>query len=452
MEDHLVLDIWLDGRSRPVAKLVRDRKQELHLHYDDRYLVEPGAYPLSLSLPLTDKRFGDVACRPFFDNLLQERSEALATVMAREGLSRGDVAGLLYHLGKDCAGAISVLPEGAPPVKSPGDLLSDYIPLSDGEISTIISSLRERHRLPDAAGDPSPLAGIQSKVALTLLPDDRLALPKPGSGAPTTHILKVPERQRPRDTHLEWAALLLSRDAGFKTARAEYFSGRGGDVLLIERFDRTHDAAGRIVRVHQEDFAQALGLPAELKYERRGKKGRRFDTQAIRTVLDRTANPGENRATFIRQTMFDLLIGNVDAHAKNHALLYDHGPKPSLAPRYDLLPTRLDPRLTDELAFRIGSASTIDTIAASDFDAFTTTFGISTKAARRRLRDNDIADLADRLADLLATLTRAGLKDFADLIAANMRILLPIIGLPVPSEASSRDAFIGRGGGWLQNS
>jgi len=444
----LTLDVRLDGFTDPIGKLVRDDKGDLAFAYMPAYAAMAVALPLSLSLPLTDEPYGDVGARPFFDNLLQERDGALAAVMAREGLERSDIAGLLLHLGSDCPGALSVLPEGAPPAKVPGDLANDYEPLTDKRLDLIVQALRDREPLPGDTKDPSPLAGVQSKIALTLLPDNRFAEPKAGSGAPTTHILKVPDRHHFRDAGLEAACLDLSGRLGFSTAHATAIDRNGVNALLIARFDRALDPYGRVIRLHQEDFAQALGLPARLKYERHGTEGRRFDTEAIRRVLDATATPVESRMLFISATVFDLLTGNVDAHAKNHALLYDHGGAPRLAPRYDLLPTRLDRNLIDELPFRIGDATILDQITAADFDAFLGAMGLGTRGARSRFLKTSIGPLAEHLARHLAGLTQVGLKDFADLIAHNMRVLLPVLGLDVPNEAQGRDAALLRGGGW----
>ena len=203
----LTLDVRLDGFTEPVGALARSEHGALAFAYTSAHLARADAVPLSLSLPLTDEPYDDVITRAFFDNLLQERDGALADVMAREGLARDDVAGLLLHLGKDCAGALSVLPVGAPPVKVPGDLATDYTVLSEERLVAIATALRDRRRLPAGTSDPSPLAGVQSKIALTRLPDGRLAEPRPGTGAPTTHILKVPDRGHPRDAAYEAATL-----------------------------------------------------------------------------------------------------------------------------------------------------------------------------------------------------------------------------------------------------
>lgn len=446
----LLLDVRLDGYDAPIGTLRRDDRGALDFSYTTDYAARADAVPLSLSLPITDAPHGDAIARPFFDNLLQERDGALNQVMAREALSRDDVAGLLWHLGRDCAGALSVLPAGAPPVKVPGDLATDYEPLSDQQLTEIVSALRDRRRLPDGTSDPSPLAGVQSKIALTQLDDGSFAQPRSGSGAPTTHILKVPDRDHPRDARHEAAALDLSRACGIETADAIVLTVGDIDTLLVSRFDRALDERGRVIRLHQEDFAQALGLPAALKYERRGNAQRRFDINGIAAILNATDDPIGARENFIRYTFFDLFTGNVDNHAKNFALLH-LGQHIRLAPRYDLLPTRLDPDLTDELAFDIGRARRLDAITAEDLQQFLATLGVATRGAQRRLLQQHAGAIASELAAAFDELERKGMKGFADLIARNMRHLLDVIAIQVPEPARSRDAFAARGGGWLSS-
>jgi len=445
----LALDVRLDGYADPVGVLVRDGRGALAFAYRQDYASASDAMPLSLSLPLGPEPYDDVVARPFFDNLLQERDTALTGIMAREGLSRDDIAGLLFHLGKDCAGALSVLPVGAPPVKSPGDYDRDYTALSPERLEAIVKALHTRRRLPEGTEDPSPLAGMQSKIALTVLPDGRFAMPNPGTGAPTTHILKVPDPEHLQDAQHEAEAMSLSRALGFETADVVVAPIAKIDTLLVTRFDRGLDRQGRIVRLHQEDFAQALGLPASLKYERRGREGRRFDVAGIRKVLEATDDPAGEKDRFIRTTLFDLMIGNTDGHAKNFALLFDRGGSVRLSPRYDVLPTRLDDGLTDELAFRISSAQRLGDVTIEAFDAFLRGMGIDSAAARRRLQVRLAADIASALAARLDDLARRGMKRFADLIASNIRTLLGNLDIDVPQAARERDAFLDRAGGWL---
>lgn len=447
----LALDVRLDGFTDPIGALVRDENGSVAFVYRADYLGRADAGPLSLSLPLAEEPYNDVISRAFFDNLLQERDGVLTDVMAREGLARDDIAGLLYHLGKDCAGALSVLPSGSPPTKVPGDYENDYVPVPEDRMIAIVQALHQRKRLPDGTEDPSPLAGMQSKIALTVLPDGRFAEPRRGSGAPTTHILKVPDRDHQQDARYEAEAMRLSGALGFDTAEVSVVPFGGIETLLVTRFDRARDRQNRIVRLHQEDFAQALGLPASMKYERRGKAGRRFDVSAIRRILEATVDPAQAKETFIRATIFDLLVGNNDGHAKNFALLYEPGRRIHFAPRYDILPTRLDETLTDELAYRIGEAETLDEVTSEEVEAFLLALGIESAAARKRMHQRYPAEIASGLADRLDALEKRQVKRLADLIATNMRVLLGALRLEIPDAASNRDEFLGRAGGWLMS-
>lgn len=446
------LDVRLDGFPDPIGNLSKDENGALAFAYAPMYLENASAYPLSLSLPLTDAPYQDTQSRPFFDNLLQERDGALRQLMDREGLGRDDVAGILFHLGKDCAGALSVLPEGSPPVKVPGDYANDYAKIESDRLNEIVRTLHRRERLPDGTADPSPLAGVQSKIAVTVLPDGSYAEPLPGSGAPTTHILKVPDQAHLQDPKLESEALSLSRLLAFETADAAVMNFGGIDALVITRFDRALSSEGKVVRVHQEDFAQALGLPASLKYERNGKEGRRFDVSSIARILDATVDPAKEKQQFIAATLFNLMIGNVDAHAKNFALLYEAGGRVRVTPRYDLMPTRIDPDLTNELAYSIGTATTLEEVTVENFGLFLNALGISSAAAQRRLRDGLTASTAKRLTTELKRMDSTGMKRFADLVANNISILLPSFGLALPDGIADRDAYIDRGGGWLLGS
>jgi serine/threonine-protein kinase HipA len=446
------LDVRLDGFPDPIGNLSKDENGALAFAYAPVYLEDASACPISLSLPLTDAPYQDTQSRPFFDNLLQERDGALRQLMDREGLGRADVAGILFHLGKDCAGALSVLPEGSPPVKVPGDYAKDYAKIESDRLNEIVRTLHRRGRLPDGTADPSPLAGVQSKIAVTVLPDGSYAEPLPGSGAPTTHIVKVPDQAHLQDPKLESEALSLSRLLAFETTDAAVVNFGGIDALVITRFDRALSSEGKVVRVHQEDFAQALGLPASLKYERNGKEGRRFDVSSIARILDATADPAKEKRQFIAATLFDLMIGNVDAHAKNFALLYETRGRVRVTPRYDLMPTRIDPDLTNELAYSIGTATTLEEVTVENFGLFLNALGISSAAAQRRLREGLTAGTAKRLTAELKRMDRTGMKRFADLVANNIRILLPSFGLALPDGIADRDAYIDRGGGWLMGS
>lgn len=444
----LILDVRLDGFAHPVGQITRNTNGNTTFRYSDDHLNDQAAFPLSLSLPLETQAFGDVETRAFFANLLQERDQPLAQIRAKYSVAAEDIAGLLYYLGADCAGAISILPEGNPPTKVPGNTATDYRVLSDAELKAIVKSLFERNPLPNNLRDPSPLSGVQSKISLLLLPDKNFAIPIEGSGAPTTHILKVPNSLHPQDAVRESLALQLSGQCNTPTVPSDVLDIAGIPVLVTYRFDRACDENGMIIRLHQEDFAQALGLHPSLKYERNGATAKRFDAAAIGGLLDQTANPDIAKYTFFHATIFDLLIGNVDAHAKNHALLYGRSPRPNLSPRYDVMPTRLDHTLTDELAFSVGGAKVAEDIGEDKIRLFLGHLGIGRKAAQGRLIKETLDRIVPVLSQQLESLSRFGQKAFADLIAANMREILPKLNYDVPEAAKTRDAIFTVAGAW----
>jgi len=438
----LVLDVRLDGYDHPIGTMARGESGAVAFAYHIEYLRRSDAIALSVSLPLEGDGFADQLTRAFFDNLLPERDTARADVIARYDLANDDIAGILFHMGKDCAGAVSVLPEGAPPTKVPGNLETDYDMLSDGRLRAIVAALHERRPLPAEVMDPSPLAGVQSKIALARLPGGWLAEPKAGTGAPTTHILKVPDTRHRRDAEHEFQAMELSRQSGFSTARVETLQVGGVEVLLVERFDRATDSQGRIVRRHQEDFCQALGLPARLKYERRGEPGRRYDAVAIGKLLGRMTEPAGERLRFAQSTIFDLLIGNVDGHAKNFSLFHLPGNRLVTTPRYDVMPTMLDRQTTDEFAFSVGGANQMSELSWERLEGFLADLGFASAAGRRRIARAIFPGIAERLDGQIGGLGDQGFKNFADLIATNMRTFCTRLDLPVPQQAAGRDTFV----------
>jgi serine/threonine-protein kinase HipA len=428
-----VLAVWLDGHPRPAGQLVRTAHGDTAFFYDPDYMAA-GGLPLSLSLPLDRESFGDVETRAYFDNLLPENAQ-LQRVMEREGLARDDIVGLLRHLGADCAGSVSCLALDAPPVKTPGLLAEDYAQLDDRMLVHIARSLREERRLPAEVRDPSPVAGIQSKVALARLPDGTFALPK--AGAPTTHILKVPRKRDARDVRHEEAAAILARAAGLDVSVPVAIAIDDVDALLVERFDR-QVIAGKVTRIHQEDFAQALGLPSRLKYQRFGQPGRSFDVAAATSVLDQTRDPPAARVAFLKATLFNLCIGNTDNHAKNHAVLYDAPGPPRLAPLYDLLPIRLSNQFTHELAFRIGDATHFDEMTEADLRAFFVQLGVAEEDLDL-LITQEVAPIIEALERSSPTLRSASMKTFNDLLGREMEELVEKLRLAV--EIEPRDYY-----------
>jgi serine/threonine-protein kinase HipA len=440
MSLRFMLDVWLDGPTIPAGALAVQDDKSLTFTYAPSYLAA-NFPPLSLSIPLTDAETSDAGARAFFGNLLPE-NDGMARIFERHGLDRDDIGGILFHAGADCAGAISCLPKGSPPAKVPGLLAEDYRPLPEAELNAIAASLADFRRIPPEVDDPSPVAGVQGKIALTCLPDGQLALPKAGRHVPTTHILKVPPRAKSGEAAHEAASARLARALGLHVAVPEAVRLGDVDALLIERFDRIIED-GTVYRVHQEDFAQALGLPASLKYERHGTAERRFDAASVAALLGHAAVPAVAREAFLLTTFFNLAVGNNDNHAKNHALLYTSR-APVLAPLYDLLPVRLDGTVTHDLAFRMGGATKLEDIDRSALDAFLSVFGL--EGARRTRFVKLIGAMFRQLETEAAALAPNGFKRFDDLIGRELGHLEDVLGIDLGLR--ERDYFTTQGGGW----
>lgn len=440
-----ILDVRLEGIGTPIGNLLRE-DDGCYFVYADDYIARANATPISLSLPLTQNVFGDQSTRAFFDNLLPENN-LLQQTMDRENIARDDIVGLLKYLGSDCTGAISCLPNGADPIKTPGNLNTDYTEMTSENLEEIMRCLAERLPLPAEVKDPSPVAGVQRKIALTEIAPNRFGLPKEGLRVPTTHILKVPERGREREVPQEAIAARLARAVvGHAVAFPAEFE-RGKEIgLLIKRFDRQVGDDGVISRIHQEDFCQALGLPARFKYERNGTPERHFSAESVSDLLSQTSAPALNRIIFMRATLFNLAIGNTDNHAKNHALIYDPGQAPRLAPLYDMLPVRVSNRYTHELAFKIGKANLFDEMQTEDLLNFIKTFGPKTGSAIRRLIENEIGPMLAQLDQEASALTAIGHKDFDDLIGREIEKLSTLLEFQI--EIRERDYFAPARGGW----
>lgn len=436
------LNVWVEAFSEPVGLLNSDENGAIQFSYAPAWFQSAANFPLSLSLPLREDPFGDSISRAFFSNLLQENDQ-LERVIAREGLDRGDIVGLLAHVGADCSGSVSVLPDDHPPIKRPGSLGQDYDVLSEEDFADLVMRLAQGRPLPAEMRDPSPVAGFRRKISLAALPGDRFGLPKVGSGAPTTHILKIPDPNHRHEARHEEFVTALAQQAGFNVGACVAGEVEGQEVLLITRYDRWVEE-DRVYRVHQEDFAQALGLPADLKYERRGREGRRFDTEAIARVLDATDRPALAREQFLRLTLFNLLVGNNDNHAKNHALLHVPGQAPVLAPFYDLVPVQMVAGFREDLAFRIGNAQLPHEITAADLEIFSVALGIPAAGARRILVST-ARELLETIEGLSANFSQE-MRPLDNLIGEVATLLNAELGLDLALR--ERDAHVVRGGGW----
>jgi serine/threonine-protein kinase HipA len=460
------LDVWLDGHASPIGRLTRGTGLSVTFAYDADHLLARAEVPLSFALPVRREPYGDRAARAFFDNLLPE-GELRAATAAKHRLDSGDVVGLLAVLGVDAPGAVSVLPVGAPPVKSPGNLATDYRPLREAELEEVARAA--------SAGRPSgarlrfSLAGVQSKFAIAMNDEGRFL--EPARGAPTTHIVKV-ERAGSRERGIvvnEFACMLVLRRLGLETATVRRQAIAGIPCLIVERYDRIRLGGGGLVgRLHQEDAAQVLGIDRALKYERDAKAaGLDGGLGALFGRFAGVCRPRlEARDTLLRATFANWLVGNSDAHLKNFSILHRPRaieapgvnmalpPQPGLAPLYDVVCIAAYPDLSHDLAMRIGPDETWDSVEWEHWEALARlALGgrsrVAVGAAIERLRG--VAQAALPAVDALideGAFSSTEVKLVRDVIGSRLRHLNATMGWDIPA---ATDTPAVRGGGWTMS-
>jgi serine/threonine-protein kinase HipA len=463
------LAVWLDGAPGPVGLLTGEAGGGFPLRfvYDPDYLRNPQAVPISAALPLRGAAYLDADARVFFDNLLPEGERRRGIALAAR-VDASDVTALLAALGSDCPGAVSVLRPGAPPVKSPGRLTTDYDPLTPAALDALVA---------DTAAGRSPgervrfsLAGVQEKLALARDPSSGAFL-VPRAGAPTTWMLKI---EPPRGSYRgivgnEALCLFVLRRLGLPAVHAERTVIAGMPVLLVARYDRVV-RDGVVLRRHQEDAAQVLGVPRELKYETDADNSavlaeRRGFAALLGRVAGLTRGPADARVLLVRAAHTNWLLGNCDAHLKNFAL--QHGMAAAgqarmgdalgfgldLAPFYDVVCVAAYPEVDQKLAMRIGGAAQWDAVMRDDWLALT-----QQMFPGRRVGPGVLARQLDWLRDAaLAVLpaidaavgeglvTRTEAKPVRDVVGSRIRHLNRTLGWDIPADT---DAPIRRGGGW----
>jgi serine/threonine-protein kinase HipA len=345
------LAIWLYGQH--VARVEQHGpKKRLRLLYTEEALAtyEGGTPLLSLALPLTRDRYPNAVTTAFLDGLLPE-GEPRRAVAADLDLLASDVFGLIAGLGKDCAGALVVQPEGdsAPAMNS----TSSAQPLTDDDLANLVANLRSAPLGVDRDVRVS-LAGVQEKLLLTRMLDG--AWGRPVDGTPSTHILKPQIERFPHTVENEAFCMRVAQHLGIGVARVDTIDVDGSAVLVVERYDRLVDADGTVHRIHQEDFCQALGLPPSKKYEQDAgpSLGR------LARVLQGVAEPSAVH-TLLQTVTLNIALGNCDAHGKNFSLLHAPSGVVRLAPLYDLLSTRFYPT-DDKLAMYVDTVEKADRV------------------------------------------------------------------------------------------
>lgn len=370
--------VYLHGDR--AGTLDQDDSGSLEFRYDPEWVARPSAQPLSRSLPVQTQPFRGKHARPFFAGILPDEGprHQIAAIL---GISERNDFALLERIGGECAGAVCLLPEGAPPPQSDETRSRE---LSEMELEVLVAELPRRPLLAGHEGLRLSLAGSQSKLPI-LLREGTVALPL--GHTPSTHVIKPEPGRFPGLVAAEVLCMTLARVVGLQVPPVSTIRVGNTPCFVVRRYDRVVDATGRVARVHQEDFCQALGFPPERKYQQEGGPLLR---DCIGLLREWSTVPALDVRDFLDGLIFNVLIGNADAHGKNYSILY-HPTGRRLAPLYDLVCTLAWPELSKTPAMKIGRCDSLDTITPAHWQNMARECQIGWPMLQERM-----ADLCDK--------------------------------------------------------
>ncbi len=403
--------------------LRRERNGRLLFVYDDAWRTAHGAYPLSLSMPLTAAEHGHATVDAYLCGLLPDDDRVLERWARQFHVSATNAFALLANVGEDCAGAVRLAPEerlGSLARTGKGTI--EW--LTEADVAARIRELRRdasAWRAPDDVGQFS-LAGAQPKTALLF---DGRRWGVPSGRVATTHILKPGAPGLDGHAENEHFCLALAGELGLPVCSSRVARFDAEVAIVVERYDRIRQG-GRVVRVHQEDVCQALAVHPARKYENEGGPGA---VDVVELLRAQSSARDEDVRSFVDSLAYAWLVGATDGHAKNYSMLIGAGGRARLAPLYDVasaLPYQRAGLHKVTLAMKIGGKYRLRDVgrrqweklaAELDLDSDATIAHIHSMATqipdaasslRGRLREQGLAhDVLDRLAASIVTRARS---------------------------------------------
>ena len=395
----------LSGKAL-LGRVLRSNSGRLKFVYEEAWRSADGAFPLSLSMPLTSPEHSHAKIDAFLWGLLPDNAAVLDSWGRQFQVSPRNAFSLLAHVGEDCAGAVQFVP----PERLDALLAKRAAPvdwLSEEQIAERLRILHADHsawRLESDTGMFS-LAGAQPKTAL-LFENGRWGVPS--GRTPTTHILKPPVGPLVGFIVNEHFSLELARRIEFPTASSRVMTFAGQKAIVVERFDRTRRAAGWL-RIHQEDLCQALGVHPSRKYQNDGGPGPREIVELLRNYSNA---PNDDVVTFADALAFNWLIAGTDAHAKNYGILIAPG-RVRLAPLYDVASVLPYPRFDVnriKLAMKVGDRYRMSEIRRGDWLETADQLQLDPDPLLARIRHMAEA-IPDLSSEISAELKQAGLLE-----------------------------------------
>lgn len=329
------LGVWKD--TVHVGTLEGDHAGRLRFTYLESALQRP-ELAVSVRMPVRRKPWEDADAMVCFENLLPEGDLRTHIAQATHMASK-DVSGLLGVIGGECAGALTLWPDGVEPPASPR-----YEPCSTQSLGQLFDGANAPYALLQQRTRQA-MSGAQDKVVLLRRSGDHdthghtVEYLLPLDGAPGTVLCKRDRGSFPGLVNNELAAMSLMERAGVPTA-AHTANTLDRTIYETVRFDREVSSDGRVRRLHAEDGCQITGYTSLAKYA--DPRGPSY--QSIMAALRRhSADAVTDGERLLRWAIANIVIGNRDAHAKNISILHDMNGTIRLAPAYDVICTLVYP-------------------------------------------------------------------------------------------------------------
>ncbi len=415
---HAPLGVFLNG-SR-VGQLSKQPSGAISFAYEDAWLANAHAIPVSLSLPLREERYVGAPVIAVFDNLLPDGQALRRRVAERVGAEGDDAFSLLSAIGRDCVGALQFLPEGEAPSSASA---SDSDPIDDAGVARKLKALASTPLGMNADEDfRISIAGAHQKTAL-LRWRDQWRLPR--GAAPTTHILKPQIGVLPSGIDMsqsvenEFLCMKLAVALGLRAANVTIAQFEDVRVLVVDRFDRGWLSETQPVRLPQEDLCQALGVAPTRKYQSDGGPG----ANAILNLLRASDEPEDDRAAFLKALIVFWLTGATDGHAKNFSLYLGPFGSFRMTPLYDVLSAQPAADLNQisrdkmKLAMSVGRSKhyVVDWVASRHFYETAAASGLPAQSVSKII--DELKSDGDRALDATISALPA---DFPQQIAASI--------------------------------
>ena len=378
----LHVSIERDGMMVPVGTIIGGDPSDASFTYLPEYVQSPDAASLSISLPLREDSFSAKQTSQFFEGLLPE-GFTRRSVAQWMHVDEEDYLSILHGLGRECLGAICIT--------EPGEVLeASYERITEQQVKELAAEGATKSAELVIKSHLS-LTGASGKVGLYYSVDQN-AWFLPWGTAPSTHIVKQSHIRLDGIVTNEQLALSTAAKCGIAIPKSFIINTGAGDehevLFATQRYDRIfHGQPKRIsglpcpLRLHQEDFAQAMGIPASRKYERSFAGHMKGMFEILRKY---SADPMQDQLRLWDIIVFNYLIGNTDAHVKNFSLLYGRNLKGiRLAPAYDIVSTTVYEQSTRDMAFSIGGAYSIDEIGREHFRKAAKEVGLGERMAMR---------------------------------------------------------------------